>query len=71
MTIVIPKLTAELVSTRQVATLCGVTTRTVFRWLEAGILPNEIRIGGNPKSPIRWKKTDIEAWLAANCQSSK
>lgn len=57
----------QLLSIRQVAALCGVSLRTAFRWLDAGILPDPIRIGSGPNPMIRFRKAEIESWIQAGC----
>jgi hypothetical protein len=35
-----------LLTRRDLATACGVTTRTIQGWLDAGLLPPSMRVGG-------------------------
>jgi excisionase family DNA binding protein len=67
---VLPKPQAQLLSIRQIAVLSGVSTRTIFRWMEAGLLPGEVRIGRGPNPPIRFRKSDIEEWIASGCHGT-
>lgn len=47
----------ELLTTREAATLLKTTTRTIYRWIEAGVLP-AAKFGG------RWRirRRDLEAF---------
>ena len=46
-------------STGQVAKLLGVTSRTIFRWLESGLLPTPKRIKMPGHSWYIWSSRDI------------
>ncbi len=52
---------SQLLSARQVGGLLSVSTRTVWRMLSSGQLPQPIRIGTRL---TRWRLTDIQAFLA-------
>lgn len=47
----------------QLAALLGLSVRTVRRLDASGKLPCSVRIGG----AVRWRRDEIEAWLAAGC----
>jgi len=47
-------------STGQVAKLIGVTSRTLFRWLESGLLPSPKRIRMPGHSWYIWNSWDIK-----------
>ena len=46
---------------QSVASLCGVSERTIQRWIQNGTFPKPQTIGGM----LRWSCTDVRAWLAA------
>ena len=48
----------RLLSIGEVAALCGVHKRTVWRLVAAGTLPPPLRLG--PKT-LRWRLADLEA----------
>lgn len=52
---------SQLLSARQVGALLSVSTRTVWRMLSSGQLPQPIRIGTRL---TRWRLVDIQAFLA-------
>lgn len=54
----------ELLTDAEIATLIKVSRRQVWKLLAMGRLPEPIRIGRS----VRWKKTDIEAWIANGCR---
>lgn len=53
----------RLLTLKQVAELFGVSK--LWFWRHRGDFPTPLRLGdaGNPKSPIRWRESDIEAYL--------
>ena len=51
----------RLLGIREVATLAGVSTRTIRRYSNAGLLPRPIRLAG--KTLWKWRFRDIEAWI--------
>jgi excisionase family DNA binding protein len=51
----------RLLATREVSDRLGVSTETVLRWVRRGELP-AIRL---PGGALRFRETDLEAWLAA------
>ena len=52
--------TLELLRMPQVTEECGnVTPRTIYRWIEDGTFPKNIRLGSNS---VAWRRCDIEAW---------
>ena len=50
----------------EVAEILSVSQRTLWRLLSTKKLPEPIRVGGCP----RWRKSDIEAWIANGCTRS-
>ena len=57
----------ELLNVEQVARLVCIGTRTVWRLRDSGKMPAAVRIGGC----IRWRRSDIEAWIGAGCPDVK
>jgi excisionase family DNA binding protein len=53
--------TDRLLTAREVAELLGVSAETVLRWTRRGELP-AIRLPGRA---IRYRATDLDAWLLA------
>jgi excisionase family DNA binding protein len=52
-----------LIDSRQVGELLNLSTRTVWRLLSAGKLPQPVRIGRS----VRWSRSDLETWIANGC----
>ena len=50
----------SLIDLKKVKELIGVSTATIYRWIEDGEFPKQIKLGANC---VRWKASDIEAWL--------
>lgn len=53
----------SLLTTKDLARLLQVSTRTLRRWQRGGHVPPPLRIGGS----LRWRAADIETWLSSNC----
>ncbi|MCC6153756.1 MAG: helix-turn-helix domain-containing protein [Candidatus Hydrogenedentes bacterium] len=54
---------SALMSATELATLLGASTRHIWRMRDGGALPRPIRLG----SLVRWRKSDIEKWIADGC----
>ena len=55
---------SELLTLPQVATLCGVSQRTVWGWARDGIAPSALKIG---KHTVRYSRAAYLAWCAGGC----
>ncbi|MCX7410756.1 MAG: helix-turn-helix domain-containing protein [Planctomycetales bacterium] len=58
---------ATLIDVEQVATLLGVSARTVRRMADSGAMPRPRRLN----TLIRWSRLEIEAWVKAGCPSCR
>ena len=66
-TILPPKQAAPvLLDVRAVAALLDCSPRHVYRLADAGRMPAPVRVG----ALVRWRRTDIDSWLAAGCPAS-
>lgn len=54
---------ALLIGVGELSELLGLGRSSIYRHLDAGKLPEPIRIGGS----VRWRKAEIEAWVSAGC----
>ena len=50
-----------------VGAMLGCSGRHVYRMADAGKLPRPLRIG----ALVRWRRADIEAWIADGCKSCR
>jgi len=48
-----------MLKVREVATMLGVSERSVWRWSATGVLPPGIKIGGC----VRWPEETIRRWI--------
>ena len=55
--------TCQLLSAKALATMLSTSVRSVWRYRSSGRLPKTVQIAG----AIRWRKTDIEHWIAIGC----
>lgn len=47
----------------ELARMLGVSKRTIWRMLSAGLIPSPIRLGGS----TRWRRVEILDWIARGC----
>lgn len=50
---------AELLSVEEVGQMLGISSRTVWRMVSAGEIPEPVKIGGSTK----WRRSDIQAMI--------
>ena len=58
---------STLLSVNDVATMLRCSVRHVRRLADGGVLPKPIKLG----SLIRWRRCDIESWIAGGCKSCR
>jgi len=56
-----------LIDVKEVAAICGFSTRHVYRIAHSGRMPRPIMLNGL----IRWRREDIEQWIADGCPSGQ
>jgi excisionase family DNA binding protein len=62
------ELAAAMVDVKGVATeYLGCSTQHVRRLNDSGKMPKAVRVG----SLLRWRRTDIESWIANGCPSCR
>ena len=59
--------TAELLTTKQAAQLCGLGERTLWRYSRSGIAPRPIKLGHGRQGAVRFRKSELVAWIEAGC----
>ena len=62
-----PDSPAILIDVDQVASLLGVSARTVYRMADSGAMPRPRRLN----SLVRWSRSEIESWVAGGCRSCR
>lgn len=50
----------RLLKVSELAKFLGVSQSTVYRWLDAGKLPQPFDLG---EAAVRWRLSEVEAWL--------
>ncbi len=58
---------AEMLDVSDVATRLNISTRTVRRMADCGLMPRPVRLAGC----IRWRRTDLDRWIDAGCPSCR
>ncbi|MHC5537064.1 helix-turn-helix transcriptional regulator [Singulisphaera rosea] len=57
------EMAAVLIPAEEVASMLGVSERTLWRLLSAGKIPEPLRIGRN----TRWRWAEIREWIERGC----
>ena len=58
----------ELLTCKEAARLAGVGERTWWRWTRCGLAPAPIKIGIGPRAAVRYRRTDLTAWIDGGCK---
>jgi prophage regulatory protein len=58
----VPALSDRILRPAQLAEKLGCTRTSLYKWMDAGILPKPIRLG---HASVGWRESVIEAWLTA------
>jgi predicted DNA-binding transcriptional regulator AlpA len=56
-----------LLTTEEAARLCGIGTRTLWRWSRSGICPPPIKIGRGLRAAVRYRRGELLQWIADGC----
>ena len=54
-----------LIAADEVAGMLDISTRTLWRLVSAKKIVSPVKLGGS----TRWRRADIEAWVASGCPS--
>ncbi len=57
----------QMIDVREVATILSISTRSVWRLVSRGELPQPIRLGRN----VRWRSTDIDRWIEEKLSANR
>ncbi|NLF73306.1 MAG: helix-turn-helix domain-containing protein [Candidatus Anammoximicrobium sp.] len=57
----------ELLTTKQAAELASVGERTWWSWTRSGLAPRPLQIGHGTRPAVRYRRSDIMAWIASGC----
>jgi len=53
----------QLMTPAEVARLLNVTIKTISTWTEKGRFPKPIKIGPPGNGSVRWRPSDVAAWI--------
>jgi excisionase family DNA binding protein len=62
--------TAELLDRYQAEDYLNVSGSTLEKWVRAGLLP-VIRLGGQPRSRLRFRRADLDAFIQRSTTPAK
>ncbi len=60
--------TEKLLTAKAVGEMLSLSKRQIFRMKSAGLICPPVRVG---QGSVRWRESDIEAWIAMGCCSRK
>ena len=58
----------EMLRPRDAAAQCAVTVRALRQMASDGRCPPPVRYGDGDRCPLRWRRSEIIAWLASGCK---
>lgn len=58
----------ELLTTRQAASLCGMSESTLQRLVKKGVAPAAIKFGVSKQSAVRYRREEYSAWIRGKCK---
>jgi predicted DNA-binding transcriptional regulator AlpA len=61
-------MTRELLTATQAAELCGIGEQTLGRYANSGKAPAPIRLGDGPRPMIRYRMSELLAWIEGGCK---
>ncbi len=61
----------ELLTVKQAAQLCGVSTRTLTRWGLSGVAPSPVKLGYGTRTAVRYRQAELLSWIEAGCPEMK
>lgn len=56
-----------LMTTQQVADHLGVPVATLYQWRHQGTAPRALKVGKH----VRYRRSDVEAWVTARLESAQ
>lgn len=63
-------MTDELLTSEQTAAILGLKPNCMDIWRLRGKGPKFIKLGDKKQSPVRYRRSDIDAWLETNTFAS-
>jgi len=56
----------ELLTDREVAKLLGLSVSCLRSWRYSGRGPTYLKLGGGPKAAVRYRRADVDAFIAGS-----
>ena len=53
----------RLISYAEVTKICGISRTTIYEWVQEGKFPAPVKLGGTPKSAVKFKLSEIMAFI--------
>lgn len=53
----------RLISYKEVSKISGLARSTIYEWVSVGKFPAPVKLGSGPKSPVKFKLTEVMAFI--------
>ena len=53
----------RLITYKEATQICGLGRSTIYEWVQSGKFPKPVKLGTSPKSPVKFKLTEIMAFI--------
>lgn len=53
----------RLITYKEATQICGLSRSTIYEWVQTGKFPAPVKLGIGPKSPVKFKLTEVLAFI--------
>lgn len=53
----------KLLTYKEVTDICGLARSTIYKWVQNGKFPKPVKLGTGPKSLVKFKLTEVMAFI--------
>ena len=53
----------RLITYKEVTEICGLGRSTIYEWVQVGKFPKPLKLGAGPKSPVKFKLSEVMAFI--------
>lgn len=53
----------KLITYKEVSDLLGISRSTIYEWTREGKLPRPVKLGAGPKAPVKFKLSEVMAYI--------
>lgn len=55
----------RLITYSEVTEICGLGRSTIYEWVQLGKFPAPLKLGKGPKAPVKFKLSEVMAFIEA------